>query len=160
MLNVIYCIKCCMLIMYNRLTMGLKQHMAVKVLAVYVIMGWVATELAFFFACRPFNGYWAVPPPNPQCTTLQHYAITQAVFNLSSDTFMLCISLPLLMSVNLPLGQRLVLSVIFGMGIFVIIAAILTKVFNLSDVYSPNYMLWYVREASVAVYVSNLPLIW
>jgi hypothetical protein len=41
-----------------------------------------------------------------------------------------------------------------------IIAAILTKVYNLSDVYDTSYMLWYTREASVAVYVANLPLIW
>jgi hypothetical protein len=33
-------------------------------------------------------------------------------------------------------------------------------VFNLSDVYNTDYMLWYTREASVAVYVANLPLIW
>jgi len=41
-----------------------------------------------------------------------------------------------------------------------IVAAILTKVYNLSDVYSTTYMLWYTREASVAVYVANLPGIW
>lgn len=46
------------------------------------------------------------------------------------------------------------------MGIFVIVAAVLTKVFNLSDVWDPSYMLWYTRESSVAVYVSNLPMIW
>lgn len=32
--------------------------------------------------------------------------------------------------------------------------------FNLSNVYSTEYMKWYTREASVAVYVSNIPLIW
>jgi hypothetical protein len=37
---------------------------------------------------------------------------------------------------------------------------VLTKVFNLSNVYDTSYMLWYTREASVAVYVANLPLIW
>lgn len=41
-----------------------------------------------------------------------------------------------------------------------ILAAILTKVYNLSDVYATTYMLWYTREASVAVYVANLPGIW
>jgi len=40
------------------------------------------------------------------------------------------------------------------------IAALLTKIYNLSDVYDPTYMLWYTREASVAVYVANLPMIW
>ena len=41
-----------------------------------------------------------------------------------------------------------------------IIAAILTKVYNLSDVYDTAYMFWYTREASVAVYVANLPAIY
>lgn len=41
-----------------------------------------------------------------------------------------------------------------------ITAAILTKVFNLSDIYNPIYMKWYIREASVAVYVANTPAIW
>lgn len=81
--------------MYSRLTLGLKEQIAVKILAIYVACGWVGTELAFFFACRPFAGYWAMPPPNPQCTTLQHYAITQGSFNISSDCLMLLIPLPL-----------------------------------------------------------------
>ncbi|KAH0557136.1 hypothetical protein GP486_005076 [Trichoglossum hirsutum] len=160
MLNVIYTVKVCMLIMYTRLTMGLKQQFAVKCIAVYVACGWAASELAFFFACRPFNGYWAVPPPDPQCTTLAHYAICQATFNLSSDTMMLVIALPLFLKAQLPLKNKIALVIIFGMGSFVIVAAILTKVFNLSDVYDTRYMFWYVREASTAVYVSNLPLIW
>jgi hypothetical protein len=115
-----------------------------------------------------------------QCTTLVHYAITQATFNLSSDTMMLLIALPLFIGAQLPLKNKIALCIIFGMGGFVvrlpshsqaplekltdrspqIIAAILTKVFNLSDVYDTRYMFWYVREASTAIYVSNLPLIW
>ncbi|KAI9769629.1 MAG: hypothetical protein M1840_003866 [Geoglossum simile] len=160
MLNVVYTIKVCMLIMYTRLTMGLKQQLAVKFLSVFVACGWLASELAFFFACRPFSGYWAVPPPDPQCTTLVHYAICQATFNLSSDAMMLLIGLPLFLGAQLPLKNKIALCIIFGMGSFVIIAAILTKVFNLSDVYDTRYMFWYVREASTAIYVSNLPLIW
>lgn len=72
----------------------------------------------------------------------------------------MAISIPLLVNTSLPLKQKIVLLVIFGMGLFVILAAILTKVFNLTDVYSTVYMLWYVRESSVAVWVTNLPLIW
>lgn len=160
MLNTIYFIKACMLIMYARLTTGLHQQRMVKAVAIYVACGWVGTELAFFLACRPFHGYWAVPPPDPQCTTLRDFSIVQACFNISSDLLMLAIMLPLLVQVNLPLRQKIVLLAIFSMGTFVIVAAILTKYFNLSDVYSTVYMLWYVREASTAVYVSNLPMIW
>ncbi|KAI6248186.1 hypothetical protein HI914_03123 [Erysiphe necator] len=160
MLNVIYTIKTCMLIIYSRLTLGLQIRKMLVYLSVYVAVGWVSTQIAFFTACRPFAGYWAMPPPNPQCTTLEHYAIVQGCFNISSDILMLSIPLPLITKLNVPLKQKSVLLIIFSMGIFVIIAALLTKIFNLSNVWDPSYMLWYVREASVAVYVSNLPLIW
>lgn len=160
MLTTIYVIKTCMLVMYTRLTLGLRERQLVSYLAIYVALGFIGTELAFFTACRPFKGYWAMPPPDPQCTTLQYYAITQGVFNMSSDAFMLLIPIPLLFRMRVPWRQKWILLIIFGMGIFVITAAILTKVFNLSDLWSPIYMLWYTREASVAVYVSNIPMIW
>ncbi|KAI0997986.1 hypothetical protein K3495_g10202 [Podosphaera aphanis] len=160
MLNVIYTIKACMLIMYSRLTLGLQVRRMAYYLAIYVSIGWFSTQIAFFTACRPFSGYWAMPPPNPQCTTLEHYAIVQGCFNITSDLLMLGIPLPLITRLNVPLKQKSVLFLVFSMGIFVIIAALLTKIFNLSDVWDPSYMLWYTREASVAVYVSNLPLIW
>jgi hypothetical protein len=160
MLNVIYTIKCCMLLMYTRLTLGTQIQKMVQYLGIYVLIGWISTEIAFFTACRPFSGYWAMPPPNPQCTTLQHYAIVQACFNISSDTLMLFIPIPLVTRLNMPWKQKSVLLVIFSMGLFVILAAILTKYFNLSNIWDPSYMLWYTREASVAVYVSNLPMIW
>jgi hypothetical protein len=160
MLNVIYTIKACMLIMYTRLTLGLTTQRLVRYLAVYVAVGWCSTEIAFFTACRPFTGYWAMPPPDPQCTTLQYYAIVQGCFNISSDTLMLFIPLPLITRLSMPWKQKAVLMIIFSMGIFVILAAILTKVFNLTNIWDPSYMLWYTREASVATYVSNLPMIW
>src|ERR1700709_1197569 len=130
MLNVIYCIKACMLLMYTRLTLGLTAQRLVIYLSIYVAIGWLATEIAFFTACRPFAGYWAMPPPNPQCTTLQNYAIVQACFNISSDTLMLFIPLPLITRLSMPWKQKGILLIIFSMGVFVIAAAILTKVFN------------------------------
>lgn len=160
MLNTIFLIKAAMLIMYLRLTSGLHQRKIVKGIAIYTACGWVGTELAFFFVCRPFSDYWAVPPHDPQCTTFEYYAITQACFNISSDLLMLGIMLPLLLQVNLPVKQKLALIGLFSMGFFVILAAILTKYFNLIDVYSTVYMLWYVRESSTAMYVANLPMIW
>jgi hypothetical protein len=160
MLNVIYTIKACMLIMYTRLTTSLPHRRLVLYLSIYVACGWLGTQIAFFTACRPFKGYWAMPPPNPQCTTLQNYAIIQGCFNISSDLLMLSIPLPMLVKLKLPWKQKGVLIAIFSLGLFVVTAAILTKVFNLSNIYDPEYMLWYTRESSVAIYVSNLPLIW
>ncbi|OHF02510.1 hypothetical protein CORC01_02205 [Colletotrichum orchidophilum] len=160
MLNLIYVLKACVLILYTRLTLNLAAQRLVRWLAMYVAVGWTATQITMFTACRPFSGYWAMPPPDPQCTTYQHYAILQGWFNISSDTLMLMIPLPLVFRMKVPRKQKVVLLFVFSLGVCVIVAALLTKIFNLSDPYSPNYMLWYIREASVAVYVSNLPLLW
>lgn len=73
---------------------------------------------------------------------------------------MLLIPLPLITRLNVPWRHKLVLLGIFGLGAFVIVAAILTKVFNLGNIWDSGYMLWYTRESSVAVYVANIPFIW
>lgn len=74
---------------------------------------------------------------------------------------MLLVGIPLLLQVRLPVKQKIILLLIFGMGIFVIVAAILTKVYCLVPaLISYVYMKWYFREATVAMLVTNLPLVW
>ncbi|KAL8316647.1 hypothetical protein RB597_000515 [Gaeumannomyces tritici] len=101
-----------------------------------------------------------MPPPNAQCATLQRYSVVQACFNISSDLLMLWVPIPLILKANVPWPQKAMLLSIFSFGGFVIVAAVLTKVFNLSDVWDPQHMLWYMREASVAIYVANIPVLW
>jgi hypothetical protein len=120
MLNLIYLLKVCILLMYRRLTIGTKHGKLIKYVGGYVAVGWLATEIAFFTACRPFNGYWAVPPPDPQCTTLAHYAIIQGCFNISGDLMIIFIPLPIIASLQLPLKQKVMLGVVFSMGFFVV----------------------------------------
>jgi hypothetical protein len=74
---------------------------------------------------------------------------------------MLLIAIPLLVQVRVPLKQKMILLLLFGMGIFVIVAAVLNKVYCLvPSLISYVYMNWYFREATVAILVTNLPLIW
>ncbi|KAL4940385.1 hypothetical protein BDV06DRAFT_196828 [Aspergillus oleicola] len=157
----IWAMKACMLIIYSRITEGLPQRKWVNYLAIYIAFGFVAVELSLFLICRPLSNYWAVPTPNAQCSTFQYYEIIQGCIAITGDIAMLLIALPLLMQVRIPLKQKLVLLIIFGMGIFVIVAAILTKVYCLvPSLISYVYMNWYFRETTVAILVTNLPLIW
>ncbi|CAL5866958.1 uncharacterized protein PFLUO_LOCUS1170 [Penicillium psychrofluorescens] len=157
----VWSLKSCMLVIYARITEGLKQRRWINYLAVYVAIGFVGTELSLFLICRPLSNYWAVPTPNYQCSSYQYYEIIQACFSISSDIFMLLIGIPMLVQVRVPLKQKMILLVLFGMGIFVIVAAILNKVYCLVPyLISYVYMNWYFREATVAILVTNLPLIW
>ncbi|KAI9746072.1 MAG: hypothetical protein M1818_000753 [Claussenomyces sp. TS43310] len=160
MLNLIYVIKACLLLLYGRLTLGLKERLYVKWLAVYVVCGWVGSQMAFFIPCRPFKENYAVPPPTLQCATLQDYLITQASFNISSDCLMLLIPIPLVVRMQVPWRRKLGILIVFSLGIFVILSAVLSKYDSLSNIYSSEFIFWYSREAFVAVYVSNIPIIW
>ena len=45
--------------------MSLKQNVAVKIVAAYVLVGFVLMEILYLGVwCRPFSQYWAVPPDN------------------------------------------------------------------------------------------------
>ncbi|RDW77969.1 hypothetical protein BP5796_05821 [Coleophoma crateriformis] len=165
MLCTIYSLKACMLMIYSRLTMGLKEQMAVRFLAGYVTVGFIVTEIVMVSSCVPYTRYWMVPVGDQfidQCAFYQHYSIAQAVFNTTSDAMMLAIPIPLLLRSTLPKKQKVAMVIIFGMGIFVIISAILSKAISLmpDNIDSITYAFWYIREASVAIYVANLPLLW
>lgn len=120
MLNVIWTLKACMLFMFARMTSGTTHMKWLKIVATWVAIGWVSVEIAFFTACRPFSGYWAMPPPNPQCTTLEHFAIVQATFNISSDLLIIAVPIPMVISLKLPTKQKLGLGLLFSMGTFVV----------------------------------------
>ncbi|KAL4968030.1 uncharacterized protein BDV14DRAFT_197264 [Aspergillus stella-maris] len=154
-------VKTCLVAMYWKLTHRLPWHIFVQILAGYVALGFIVIEITYFAVyCRPFSQYWAVPVDNPQCATYQHYSITQAVFNLSSDACMLVIPIPLLKGAQMPIRKKILLISVLGLGVFVMIAAILNKYFNFASPDTTVYQLWYIREASTAIYVANLMCWW
>ncbi|KAJ5207666.1 hypothetical protein N7449_002045 [Penicillium cf. viridicatum] len=158
----IWALKACMLVIYARITEGLKQKRWINYVAIYVALGFVATELSLFLLCRPLSHYWAVvPTPEYQCFSYQYYEIIQGCISISADIFMLLIAIPMLVQVRVPLKQKMILTILFGMGVFVIVAAVLNKVYCLvPSLISYVYMNWYFREATVAILVTNLPLVW
>lgn len=153
--------KACLLIMYLRLTTMRTEHILIWCLIGYVAFSFVFMEI-FYFAvwCRPFTNYWAVPTPNPQCNAATNHLITNAVFNLSSDCIMLAIGLPMFLRMRLPWKKKLPLIGIFSLGIFVILAAVLNKVYSFSEPFGAMWTYWYVRESSTALLVANLPFVW
>ncbi|CAI7574914.1 unnamed protein product [Penicillium discolor] len=156
----IYCLKACMLLVYFRITSNLKQHRWVKVSAVYTALGWLATELTLFLNCHPVSGYWTLPPPQRECATYFHFEIIQAVFNISSDIAILLVVLPLLFRTRMPWRTKLPVLVVFSMGIVVILCAIISKIFTFRNIYDTSYQFWYLREASIGVWVTNAPFVW
>ncbi|KAI9931054.1 hypothetical protein ASPWEDRAFT_34408 [Aspergillus wentii DTO 134E9] len=154
-------VKTCMLAQFWRLTKNLKLHLFVKIIVGYVALGFVVIQVTYFAVyCRPFSQYWAMPVSNMQCATYQHYSITQAVFNISSDAAMLAVPVPLLIKAQMKRRKKVLLVCIMSLGIFTVIAAILNKYFNFASPLTTIYQIWYIREASTAMYVANLMCLW
>ncbi|KAF2132632.1 hypothetical protein P153DRAFT_168780 [Dothidotthia symphoricarpi CBS 119687] len=155
----IWLIKACLLIMYNRMTLVLPQHIFVQATAVYVFLGFVVMEILYFGVwCRPFNQYWAVPTYSVQCSAATNHLITNAVLNISSDLIIISIPLPLLFKVRLPMKNKIVLFVIFLIGAFTIVAAILNKYYSFTHPFGTEWTVWYLRESFTALLCANLPL--
>ncbi|CAG8098526.1 unnamed protein product [Penicillium olsonii] len=154
-------VKTCMLMLYWRITQNLKSNLYIKILSIYVAVGFVVIMVTYYAVyCRPFSQYWAMPVDNMQCATYQHYSITQAVFNISSDAVMFAIPIPLLIKAQLKRRRKVVLIGVMSLGLFTIIAAILNKYFNFASPLTTQYQIWYIREASTAIYVANLMCWW
>jgi len=71
MLICTYLTKACMLLLYNRLASRLPHQFAIKLIAGYSLMGFIATEMAWFLNCRPLSGYWALPVPDRMFSPLR-----------------------------------------------------------------------------------------
>jgi hypothetical protein len=49
-------------------SLGLPANTWVKVVAVYVVVNLIVMEILYFAVwCRPFTGYWEVPPSDREC---------------------------------------------------------------------------------------------
>ncbi|OJJ44542.1 hypothetical protein ASPZODRAFT_134624 [Penicilliopsis zonata CBS 506.65] len=154
-------VKTCLLILYWRMTKNLRMNFYVKILAAYVALGFFVVMLTYYAVyCRPFSQYWAMPVSNIQCATYRNYSITQAVFNISSDAAMLAIPIPLLTKAQIKLRKKALLICIMSLGVFTIAAAIMNKYFNFASPLTTTYQIWYIREASTAIYVANMMCWW
>jgi hypothetical protein len=73
---------------------------------------------------------------------------------------MLAIGLPMFWRLHLPWRKQLPLLLIFaGGGVFVLVCAILNKLYSFTEPFGAAWTFWYVRESSTALLVANLPFL-
>ncbi|KAK3387350.1 hypothetical protein B0H63DRAFT_431197 [Podospora didyma] len=163
MLSTLWLVKACLLILYFRITAGLKERLAVKVTAVYCAIGFIVIQILYLgIWCQPVSNYWAVPIPEdqPECKSYHHHIVTVTVLHVSSDAAMLCVALPPIIRAQMPLGRKFVLCGVFGLGAVVVVVGVLNRYYDLVEPYSNSFLYWYNAEASTAVMVANVPRCW
>ncbi|WYZ34486.1 hypothetical protein EsH8_I_000762 [Colletotrichum jinshuiense] len=151
--------KCCLLLLYNRLTLFGHYIKLWIIVSTYTGLAYIGVMIALYGGwCRPFSQYLTLLPTNLECLTWWHYNIFQLTMNLSTDLILLLVPITLISGLNMKIGKKLLLICLFSMGVFVMLCAILTKVAVFSNSVGPVWFLWSVREGSTAMLVGNLVL--
>ncbi|KAK0634541.1 hypothetical protein B0T17DRAFT_611535 [Bombardia bombarda] len=163
-LTTLWLLKACLLILYTRMTQGLRQSIVIKAISIYCLLGYVLIQILLLSVwCRPITGLWALPYPrdNPRChVPLFHHRITVTVLNISSDVALLCVSLPLIAQTRLPRKRKLVLLAVFGVGVVGVLIAILNRYYYFTRSLENIFVVWYLAETLAAVVITNAPYFW
>ncbi|ERF68673.1 hypothetical protein EPUS_05734 [Endocarpon pusillum Z07020] len=140
----------------------------------------IASILATVFQCTPINYYWdhhAPPVPtnhnpgvkssesHPRCINTTAFWLANAIYNISTDIIILTTLPFMIWSLRLPRSQKIGLTFVFGLGIFVFATSILRSTTLESGSKAKDPMvgtvastMWTMIEASTAVICACLPM--
>ncbi|EOD46963.1 hypothetical protein UCRNP2_6306 [Neofusicoccum parvum UCRNP2] len=159
--SMIWSMKICMLLFFQRLTRGLKSEKFIKPAVVLVATTWLVEVLTVLLTCRPVSHNWAIyPDPGKLCTHESPvWYIIQVVFNVLTDAVIVSIPMPLVIKAKISTWRKIGLAFLLGAGIFVMVAAVLRVVFVLKNAAPSEPAIWAMRECFVATFVGNAPMI-
>ncbi|CAM1501301.1 Fc.00g104630.m01.CDS01 [Cosmosporella sp. VM-42] len=135
-------------------------------ICIYITMRFTskAVMLATYrkMVCTPIERNWQVRPhPGVNCTTRpQNYWVIGFISNFLNILLVL-IPMPILVSLKIPIQQRLALMALFGSGIFIVIEGILRQYYGLNGSQDiKTGVAWANRESFVTMLVVMAPGIW
>ncbi|PNP57093.1 hypothetical protein THARTR1_02935 [Trichoderma harzianum] len=137
--TMIWCLKSCMLFLFRRLTLDLRQKQLVNITSGVCVAGYISTVIVMLTKCLPIHKNWQVYPyPGDACALNIPNYLALVVTNVT----------------------KIVCALWLCMGIFIIIATLLRCILCLKDVSSINLgTIWSIRETFVAIIAVNAPIL-
>jgi hypothetical protein len=153
--------KAVMLFFFQRLTLNLWHARLVTFLAIACGVSYLIVFLTVTFGCFPIAENWQVDPkPSLACSLKKQNFVVTVVFNVLTDFGILCVPIPLLWGLKVPMRKKLVIGVLLSSGAFVIAAAIVRVALTLGNSPSAlNINRWGVRETIVGIVTINVPVL-
>ncbi|KAH9906912.1 hypothetical protein F4778DRAFT_778344 [Xylariomycetidae sp. FL2044] len=157
----IWVLKGVLLLLYNKLTMGLWQHKLAKLMMVISVLTFLASLFWHIFSCFPTYKAWQIKPfPGDACTLRQGNYIIITILDVVTDLGIIAIPLPMLLQSTLSLRRKLSLGILFSSGVFVMTCSIVRAYYSLANIESLTVALgWASREILVAAIVVCAPSI-
>ncbi|CAF9942111.1 hypothetical protein IMSHALPRED_003206 [Imshaugia aleurites] len=156
--------KASLLLLYYRLFSPNKRfRLAVRIAAAVVFCQWFSLTAATIFQCVPVAAFWNHYIQGAKCINLPRFTVVSGVLNLLTDVMILCLPIPMVWGLNTTKTQKVTLTGIFLLGIFVCIISIV----RISKIAAVNYddptwrlvdvYVWTALENSVGILSACLP---
>ncbi|KAK3386177.1 hypothetical protein B0H63DRAFT_510773 [Podospora didyma] len=124
---------------------------------IFLAVTFAAVIVSDLGECMPFQNYWAVlPDPGGQCRQGYGNLVTTAVLNIVTDLMLVVFPVIVMMVSRLALGRKILLILLFSLGIFTIIISIyrVPKVVA-EHGYQATRSMWASVEILVATIATN-----
>ncbi|KAL9630232.1 MAG: hypothetical protein Q9164_006526, partial [Protoblastenia rupestris] len=159
------CIKISILLFYYRLfRVNTRFVIAVWVMATVTACWYFTSTFVIIFQCFPVHYMWDRKIPGGQCIPQEALWIGSSVTSLLTDVAILCLPMPMIWNLRIPMKQKVALAGVFLLGAFVCVTSIirLTTIDELT-LTDPTYTdvpsaIWTPVECSVAVISACLPV--
>ncbi|WP_214293719.1 hypothetical protein, partial [Escherichia coli] len=98
----------------------------------------------------PPADYWkATVTPQHNCISESSHLLAANIINIISDVVVVVLPLPLVLRLTLPIGQRIMLGVIFGAG-FVVIVAGCVKAYYTYEITISSDKTWFANPVWIS----------
>jgi hypothetical protein len=128
----------------------------------FLLVYLVTTTITSIVQCQPIAGAWNRQLANVQCIELLKFFVFNGAVAVLTDVIVLILPLPLVWGLQLPLGQKLALIPVFGIGIFIVTVSTLRlhaliATPSIDTTYDLEGTLWTIIEFNLAIVCACLP---
>ncbi|PVH86549.1 hypothetical protein DL98DRAFT_449675 [Cadophora sp. DSE1049] len=136
-------------------------HFTVYAAGVIVTSFWLCSIFAIIFTCTPIQGAWDYTMDR-KCINIVMYFYIAAGFNIATDLLLCFLPLPTIWALRMPKTQRVVVCLLFCMGLFACVASIvrITQLKSLTGYDHADQAVgslnWSVIEVGTAIICASL----
>jgi len=123
----------------------------------------VTTTIVSILQCRPIKKAWLGDEEPGTCINLPMFFVFNGAIALATDLIVLGLPLPLVWGLQLPLGQKLSLIPVFGIGVFIVtvssvrLHALIVTPSSKDPTFALEGTLWTIIEFNLAIVCACLP---
>ena len=147
---------------YHRIFPTIVLRRVLYVLAAVILAVWIVNIFTTIFQCKPISGAWNFDIA-PKCISVMKVYYFSTAFSILTDVLLVVVPLPLFWKLKLPVREKWIITVLFGLGLFASVASIM-RITVLHDVQNTDAtigtvptMNWSVAEVGTGIVCACVP---